>query len=184
MREFIFDSIETMHFRLRLLEAEAYQEFLKIATDEEVLHYIGIPIDEVSKEKAKGMYGFRTYNKSYLMFLIIDKQTEKIIGYCGYHTWYVEHDRAEIGYGLYEENWKGRGVMSEVLHAVLTYGFSVMNLRRVEAFISPENIASLHTVQKFGFTREGQMRNHYVKEGQVEDSVIYSLLKEENNKIA
>lgn len=177
MREYKFDYIETSRFKLRILEAEAYQNFLRLATAEELLHYIGIPKEEVEQEKTKAIYGFRTYNKSYLMFLIIDKITENILGYCGYHTWYLEHDRAEIGYGLYSDSSKGKGVMSEVLNAVLHYGFEIMQLRRVEAFISPDNIASLNTVKKFGFTREGQLRSHYVKGGQIEDSVVFGLLQ-------
>ncbi|MCA4793224.1 GNAT family protein [Myroides odoratimimus] len=183
MREFIFDHIETSRFKLRILEAEAYQNFLRLATAEELLHYIGIPEEEVEQEKVKAAYGFRTYNKSYLMFLIIDKETEDILGYCGYHTWYLEHDRAEIGYGLYHDNSKGRGVMSEVLNTVLHYGFETMQLRRVEAFISPDNMASLNTVKKFGFTREGQFRSHYVKGEKIEDSVVFSLLRGEYNKL-
>ncbi|KUF43396.1 GNAT family N-acetyltransferase [Myroides marinus] len=179
MREFIFDCVDTTRFELRILEGETYQEFLKIATDEEMLYYIGIPSNEVAEEKKKAQYGFRTYNKSYLMFLIIDRETSDILGYCGYHTWYLEHDRAEIGYGLYSDNWKGKGVMTEVLNTVLHYGFTEMNLRRVEAFISPDNVASLSTVKKFGFIKEGQLRSHYVKEDNIEDSVVYSLLVNE-----
>jgi len=183
MREFIFDCVETTRFELRILEGETYQEFLKIATDEEMLYYIGIPSNEVAEEKKKAQYGFRTYNKSYLMFLIIDRETSEILGYCGYHTWYLEHNRAEIGYGLYSDNWKGKGVMTEVLSTVLNYGFTEMNLRRVEAFISPDNVASLSTVKKFGFIREGQLRSHYVKGDNIEDSVVYSLLVNEYNSM-
>lgn len=179
MRDFIFDSIDTMRFRLRILEAEAYQQFLTIATDEELLYYIGIPSEEVEKEKAKAKFGFRTYNKSYYMFVIIDKQTDQVIGYCGYHTWYLEHNRAEIGYGLYGDEYKGKGVMTEVLNKVLDYGFNVLNLIRVEAFISPDNIASLSTVKKFRFTKEGHLRDQYISNGVLEDSVVYSLLKSE-----
>lgn len=73
--------------------------------------------------------------------------------------------------------------MSEVLNTVLHYGFETMQLRRVEAFISPDNMASLNTVKKFGFTREGQLRSHYVKGEQIEDSVVFSLLRGEYNKL-
>ncbi|MCC9043509.1 GNAT family N-acetyltransferase [Myroides sp. M-43] len=182
MREFIFDCIDTARFKLRILEAEPYQEFLKLATDQEMEYYIGIPRDEVVEEKRKRLYGFRTYNKSYLMFLILDRVSDKVIGYCGFHTWYLEHNRAEIGYGLYTDKWKEKGVMTEVLKTVLDYGFSTMNLTRVEAFVSPDNIASLRTVAKMGFVKEGQLRGHYVDNGQVEDSVVFGLLANEFKK--
>ncbi|WP_121966141.1 GNAT family N-acetyltransferase [Myroides sp. N17-2] len=181
MREFIFDSVDTTRFKLRILEAEPYQEFLKLATDEEMLYYIGIPSEEVAEEKTKKLYGFRTYNKSYLMFLIMDTTSDKVIGHCGFHTWYLEHNRAEIGYALYSEEWKEKGVMSEVLNTVLDYGFNTMGLTRVEAFVSPDNIASLKTAEKLGFVKEGQLRGHYVNNGMVEDSVVFGLLASEFN---
>lgn len=183
MREFIFDSVDTTRFRLRVLEAEPYQEFLKLATDEEMLYYIGIPSAEVAEEKAKAKYGLRTYNKSYLMFLIVDISSDKVIGHCGFHTWYLDHARAEIGYALYADEWKGRGVMSEVLNTVLDYGFNTMGLTRVEAFVGPDNIASLKTAEKMGFVKEGQLRDHYIHNGAVEDSVVFGLLASEFNPL-
>ncbi|MEC4114146.1 GNAT family protein [Myroides pelagicus] len=179
MNNFTFNYIETSRFKLRILEAEAYQAFLKSATDQEIAYYIGIPYHQITYERTKGAIGFRTFNKSYKMFIIVDKATDHVIGHCGFHTWYVDHHRAEIGYALYQEQWKGRGVMTEVLRAVLTYGFDRMKLIRVEAFISPENIASLNTVKKFGFTQEGLLRNQYINNGEIEDSILHRLLVEE-----
>lgn len=182
MSEFKFDYIETTRFKLRILEAESYQEFLKFATDEELLYYIGIPKEKAVDERIKGKYGFRTYNKSYHMFVIIDRELDQVIGHCGYHTWYLEHNRAEIGYALYRDSWKGKGVMTEVLQSVLDYGFNIMGLNRVEAFIGPNNIASFKTVEKMNFIREGQLRNHYINNEVVEDSVVFGLLSSEYKK--
>lgn len=57
------------------------------------------------------------------------------IGWCGYHTWYIDHRRAEIGYAIRSDEYKAQGIMTEVMNAVLRYGFEVMNLHRIEAFI-------------------------------------------------
>ncbi len=41
---------------------------------------------------------------------LIDKKTNKVIGWCGFHTWYTDHNRAEIGYGLFDDNYIIKGI--------------------------------------------------------------------------
>ena len=72
--------------------------------------------------------------------------------------------------------------MREALPEVLKYGFNTMNLHRIEALIAPGNIPSLKLLQRTGFTREGLLREHYMKGGRLEDSVIFSLLRPEYEK--
>jgi ribosomal-protein-alanine N-acetyltransferase len=137
--------------------------------DEEALH----------KEKQKYENGLSTYNRSFVNFQIIDKASGEILGACGFHTWYTEHARAEIGYALTNENTKAKGMMSEAMKAVLHYGFEHMRLNRVEALIGPNNTPSLKLAAKFGFTQEGRLRSHYFKNGIMEDSMVFGLLREE-----
>lgn len=69
--------------------------------------------------------------------------------------------------------------MTEAVSAILTYGFESMDLNRVEAFIAPDNVASLGVVSKYGFTKEGYLRQHYNSNGEMLDTVVYGLLKDE-----
>jgi ribosomal-protein-alanine N-acetyltransferase len=43
--------------------------------------------------------------------------------------------------------------------------------------LNATNIASLSIVNKLGFIQEGYLKQHYFKDGIVEDSIIFSLLK-------
>ncbi len=172
-----FEVIETNRLYLRKLTDEMYEDILLNCSDEEIVLYLN-PSD-LEKEKLKAKKGFSTFNKSMLNFQLIDKKTNEIIGWCGFHTWYEDHHRAEIGYELLSDNNKSKGIMSEALEAVISYGFNTMQLHRIEAFIGPDNIPSLKLVEKFGFTKEGHLRNHYLKNGIYEDSVVFSLLKNE-----
>lgn len=180
--ELEFEYIETDRYKLRIVTAEKYKAYLDSTDVEMIADFTGKSLEEAQLEKNKAQYGFRTHNKTFIMFMIIDKQNQKVIGDCGFHTWYLDHNRAEIGYALFNDQSKGKGVMTEVLKRVIEYGFDTLGLLRIEAFISPENIASLKTVAKYGFTKEGQMRHHYLKNGNYDDSVIYSLLKQEYRK--
>ena len=41
--------------------------------------------------------------------------------------------------------------MSEALSAILAFGFGEMELNRIEAFVMPENTASINLLEKLGF---------------------------------
>jgi ribosomal-protein-alanine N-acetyltransferase len=70
--------------------------------------------------------------------------------------------------------------MVEALAAVIDLGFSAMELNRIEAFVGTDNTISKHLLEKFGFTQEGLLREHYKSGGQIEDSLVYSLLRSDN----
>ncbi|MFT3794302.1 GNAT family N-acetyltransferase [Flavobacterium sp.] len=174
-----FEIITTDRLYLRKLTDETFEALLKNASDEIVVQILAIRPEDLGKERAKAKKGFGTFNKSLLIFQLIDKQSDAVIGWCGYHTWYRDHNRAEIGYGMSNEAVKAKGFMTEALAKIIDYGFAEMQLNRIEAMISPENVPSLKLVEKFGFTREGHLRSHYFKDGKYEDSLVFSLLKTE-----
>ena len=70
--------------------------------------------------------------------------------------------------------------MLEAMKKVLQYGFQNMGLNRIEALIDPENIKSIQLIEKFNFNKEGVLRGHYQTDNGFEDSMIFSLLKNEN----
>ncbi|GGI29350.1 GNAT family N-acetyltransferase [Pedobacter mendelii] len=176
-----FEILTTKRLNLRRLDPEVYKYVFNKYSDTEIKLFFGLSSDkELSKEREKLDKGISTFNKSFLLFQIIEKDSDKIIGWCGFHTWYVEHNRAEIGYALSENLQKSKGIMTEALFTIIEYGFKKMNLHRIEAFIGPDNIPSLKLIAKFNFTKEGVLREHYWKNSRMEDSVVYSLLKTEN----
>jgi ribosomal-protein-alanine N-acetyltransferase len=107
----------------------------------------------------------------------------KYLGWCGFHTIVVNHMRAEIGYELLEEEDRNKGYMGEAIKAVLQFGFEQLNLHRIEALTSPTNLFSQKLLHANGFVHEGELRRHYLKDGVFENSVFYSLLKEEHEQL-
>ena len=170
--------LNTKRLLLRKLTPEVYDHIYKTLSNEEQLQFLGLDsLEELKKEQEKHQKGLATYNKTFAYFQLIDKETQLVIGWCGYHIWYTDHNRAEIGYGLLSDAYKNKGLMTEALAPIITYGFEKMNLFRIEALISLENTPSFKLLTKFGFTQEGLLRNHYLKDGIYEDSAIFSLLK-------
>lgn len=142
-----------------------------------IIDFFGV--DETGFEKFREMHerGMETHKISLCFFLLVDKQTGLPIGECGFHTLNSSHNRAELFYLLRNESDKQKGFMSEALARVLEYGFTELNLHRVEALVASSNIPSIKLLKKFGFSFEGTMREDYVVNGKNEDSDCYSLLK-------
>ncbi len=177
-----FEILNTERLLLRKITPEGFSYIFDNYPDEEIKNQLGITTgEELLKEKEKNRGGYKTYDRSVLHFKLVLKETNEVIGGCGYHNWYFNHRRAELGYALTKEAHKKKGYMSEAVSTVLDYGFNFMNLNRIEACIGPENIASLSLIGKFGFTKEGHLKQHFIRDGNIEDSIIFSLLKEEYN---
>lgn len=177
-----FETLDTERLILRKLTPAIYRQIFDTLPDAEIMNILGLADAEaLEKEKQKYRNGLSTHNRSFVNFQILDKGSQQLLGACGFHTWYTEHARAEIGYALNNEETKAKGIMSEAMKAVLHYGFEHMQLNRVEAFIGPGNIPSLKLAAKFGFKEEGRLRGHYCKKGMMEDSLVFGLLREEYN---
>lgn len=89
-----------------------------------------------------------------------------------------ENQRAEIGYGLDRSHW-GNGYMHEALQALIAYAFQELGLHRIEADVDPRNSASIRTVERLGFEREGYLRERWQVNGEIQDALFYGLLRSE-----
>ena len=175
------ETLITPRLLLRKCTPETYHHVFEHFNKEEQMSFFGFTAPEaLAREQEKYAKGMATYNRTFLYFHLLDKETNELIGWCGFHTWYTEHRRAEIGYQLTNDAYKNKGLMSEAIAPIIAYGFEQMQLNRIEAFVGHQNTASLNIMQKMKFTKEGNMRSHYFKNGVMEDSLVFSLLQSEN----
>ncbi|HEY8185292.1 MAG TPA: GNAT family protein [Pyrinomonadaceae bacterium] len=86
------------------------------------------------------------------------------------------HRRAEIGYALGRAHWR-KGYMQETLKAVLDFAFEVLEFHRVEADVDPRNAASIRTLERLGFQREGYLRERWHVNGEIQDAIFFGLLR-------
>ena len=86
--------------------------------------------------------------------------------------------RAEVGYVLGRAHW-GTGLMREALQAVAAQAFGALGLRRLEAEVDPDNVASTRLLERVGFVREGLLRQRWLRDQRPYDVAIYGLLGHE-----
>ena len=99
-----------------------------------------------------------------------------LIGTVGFNR--LERDRGrrgEIAYDLAHMHW-GQGVMSQILPAVIGFGFQTLHLRRIEAMVTVGNQRSCKLLERHGFAREGCLRDHGYWKGQFWDQLVYGRL--------
>jgi GNAT acetyltransferase-like protein/glutathione-dependent formaldehyde-activating enzyme len=71
----------------------------------------------------------------------------------------------------------GCGYMYEALSALLDYGFTELNLNRVEADTDPRNERSTRLLARLQFFREGLFRERCIVDGEISDAAMYGLLR-------
>ncbi len=74
---------------------------------------------------------------------------------------------------------RGRSLAARALAEAIDYVFEKKGARRIFADCDPDNIASIRTFEKLGFTREGLLRGAWETHLGVRDSVILGLLRDD-----
>lgn len=172
-----FETLETERLILRKLSPDDFTYVFTHYSKVEIMSFFGFETEEeFQAAKLKSEKGYATHNRSIAYFQLIEKSTNKVIGASGFHNWYFDHRRAEIGYNMKNDSFKNQGFMSEALEKIIDYGFTKMNLHRIEALVGTQNIPSLKLMEKFHFTKEGILKEHYFINDKFEDSVIFSRL--------
>jgi ribosomal-protein-alanine N-acetyltransferase len=169
--------IHTERTMLKALTPAHIHELFNTLKKEDVIRFLGCPEAMFDRYESMHKNGMETNRISHFFFLIHDKQTNLPIGECGFHTWNRTHRRAELFYALHNDVDKNKGIMREVLQAVLRYGYTNLDIHRIEAKVANWNTPSVKLVQRFGFTKEGVAREDYYVNGNNQDSDCYSLLK-------
>lgn len=172
-----FKIIETERLLLKGLTPQDMSYIFENLDKAEIMTLLGHRSEEdYLKEFYKYKNGYASYNRSFLLFLMTDKNTDTIIGRCGLHNYNVDHKRAEIGYVMEDEQFRQKGLMSEAVRSIIRHGFTQMHLNRIEALVGNNNIPSLKIMEKFRFIKEGVLRNHFFQNDHYEDSIVFSKL--------
>lgn len=169
-------NFETERLILRGLNPLKYDEMMRSDPDQR-RKYFGFRNDALEDfEIQKWQTGLTGWNRSFYHFFLLERESKKVLGAMGFHTWYTRHHRAEIGYAIFDEADRQHGFLREAFPTLIRFGFETMQLVRMEATLSPENMASLKVLERAGFQQEGIMRGHFRLDGVNRDSLLMSLL--------
>jgi len=133
------------------------------------------PLHQMSKTEAEKMLETPNERKPF----IVEKKDGSKIGFVVHFC--VLHPAGkllEIGYSLVP-NERGKGYCTEAVEIMLDYLFLSRETMRIQACTDTRNLASQKVLEKAGFKKEGTMRKYLFIRGQLRDSIVYSILREE-----
>lgn len=172
--------ITTPRVVLRWISAEDIDGLFDVFSDPQVMRYWSTgPLAnraaaaEMQREIAAG-----NLSNTMLKWGLALRESNTVIGTTTLFNLNLDNGRAEIGYAMGRAHW-GKGYMNEALQALVSHAFEVVNLRRLEADVDPRNAASIRTLERLGFQREGFLRERWHVNGEIQDALFYGLLKRE-----
>ena len=155
-----FPVLITDRIILRELRKEDAADLLVFRGDAEEQRFNSEPLQTLEQsvaliEEVRGDYAAQTG----LPWALTLKSSGRVVGLFGYHHWDHYHRRADIGYDLARELW-GQGLATEALTAAIRFGFSEMQLNRIEAQTIADNEPSTRLLGRLGFALEGTRRSY------------------------
>jgi ribosomal-protein-alanine N-acetyltransferase len=161
----------------QLTEADAQQLF-HVFSDPQVMRYwsrgVLTRLQEAEEMLAAIERGWR--EDAFYQWGVVPAGAGSVIGTATLFRIEREHRRAELGFAIGSAWWR-RGFGTAVVSLLVEHAFGPMGLSRLEADVDPRNLASLRVLERFGFRREGLLRERYRVAGETQDSVILGLLQ-------
>src|SRR5215207_8567807 len=171
-------NITTARLLLRWIAEDDTDALYDVFSDPQVMRYWSTPplsgrdaAAKLQREIAAG-----NENDAMLKWGVALRDSNHVIGTTTLFNLSLDNGRAELGYAMGRAHW-GKGYMHEALQALVSHAFEVMQLRRLEADVDPRNSASIRTLERLGFQREGFLRERWHVEGEIQDALFYGLLR-------
>jgi ribosomal-protein-alanine N-acetyltransferase len=175
-----FPTIKAERVYLRWITHDDVDSLYRIFSHPEVMRYWGAPAlaDRDAAIALVNEIHDAFERRASMKWGIALRTDNTLIGTATLFNLNLDNRRAEVGYGLERAQW-GKGYMQETLRALLSYAFDERGLHRLEADVDPRNAASIRTLERLGFQREGFLRERWHVNGEIQDAFFYGLLKPE-----
>ena len=159
-----FPVLETERLLLRQLTENDAQALLVYSKDPELLRFTDYPpnYSEIIPQAIK-MWNTEAYHPDRMLnWCIALKDNNVCIGKI--YLFEPKGDdtcgrRMDIGYEI-STKYRNKGYVTEAMNKVVVFCFTHMGLKRIQAQIMPENLASIRICEKSSFKREGILRNY------------------------
>ena len=172
--------LETERLTLRGMRVSDAEDMFAYARDEPVTRYLTwTPHPNLKHTKDYLTYvGQRYRTGDFFDWAVVCKEDGRMIGTCGFTSFDFASDCAEIGYVL-NPDYHGRGLASEAVREVVSFGFKELSLHRIEAKFIQENTRSLRLMERVGMKFEGYQRESLLVKGRYRTIGVASILKRE-----
>jgi RimJ/RimL family protein N-acetyltransferase len=174
-------TLQGTYVRLEPLTREHVVPLAEVGLDEDLWKWIPIPVrtledmaryvEAALQEDAAG---------TALPFVLVDQNSDRIIGSTRYGNIERAHHRVEIGWTWVARGWQRTRVNTEAKYLLLRHAFEALKCMRVELKTDSLNDRSRAAILRIGASQEGIFRNHMITaSGRVRHTVYFSIIDSE-----
>jgi len=113
------------------------------------------------------------------LFEIVDLHDHKVIGVIDIYGIDYHNKRCFVSCTIGDKNKRGKGYGKKSLELILRYCFNDLKMHKVGATSFDFNETWIGVLKKAGFRKEGELRNHVMKENEYRNKLIFSILEKE-----
>lgn len=128
-----------------------------------------------SVEMVREFFAERAKDKDSQNFAI--EADGRFIGDCGLFDIDQRSGTAEVGIGIGDHDYWGRGYGREALTLLVDYGFRIQNFRKLWLTVQGSNERAIRCYRAVGFVEEGRLREQAWSGGRYEDIVLMGLFR-------
>jgi ribosomal-protein-alanine N-acetyltransferase len=107
-------------------------------------------------------------------WLVYRSGSDEAVGWVSLRIAERMRSTGEIGYSIVRD-YRGRGIATEAVAALIEEGFGSVDLQRVRAYCVPDNLSSRQVLRNNGFEDDGILPHGATLAGQPVDVIAYTL---------
>lgn len=159
-------------------EADAGQWY-KWFNDEAVTFYMDKHRFPNTVEKQLEYFRQISKSTSDIQLAVIYAKKDELIGTVGLHQIDYINSNADISVVIGEKRYWRRGLGREAVSLVVRHAFNNLNLHKLTAGMSADNLGSFRLFQSLGFKKEALLREQLFLRGEYKDIIRLGLLKKD-----
>lgn len=119
-------------------------------------------------------------NNKNIYFGICCKENDVLVGIVNLHQIDWISRNAFFGIYLGDRSTRGKGFGKEATNLMLSFAFSVLNLRKVNLYVLSNNSPAINIYKKLNFKTEGTLSQHWFSSNKYIDVLLMAKFKENN----
>ncbi|MCA9882939.1 MAG: GNAT family N-acetyltransferase [Anaerolineae bacterium] len=132
-----------------------------------------------SQRHWKNWFDEEDKDKDTYLFAIRPLDNERLIGIITLDGILWSNQTAWLAIGIGDTANRGRGYGAEAMQLIINFGFSELNLYRLQLSVFEYNTRAIALYERLGFVREGTYRQFLARDGRRYDMYLYGLLRDE-----
>lgn len=167
------------NFMLRKIEFSDSEALYVQKNDNAVTNLLGGFSFGYSIDEIKEWIIFHSKQKDEIIYGIVDKINNKLVGHVGLYKIDFRVRSAEFAIMIGDKDYWGKGLGKSITKHMLSYAFNELNMYRIQLSVLESNEKAIKLYKDMGFVQEGILRKAQFKNSNYIDVILMSMLKEE-----